>query len=83
MQMWTTKLTDEQLLTLAKVALTPGGLGSWANALAAAGANVHHVRFLRDQGYVEQYLRPAAGGSMSYLKITDKGRRDLALRFVG
>jgi hypothetical protein len=84
MQMFTTHLTDEQLLALAKIALAPGGVvGDWGNALQEAGIDTRTAVYLGTQGYIEPVTRHAAGGDLSYFQITDKGRRDLALRFVG
>jgi hypothetical protein len=84
MQMFTTQLPDAKLLVLAKIALGPGGvIGVWGNALEAAGIDREAVAWLGENGYVESERRPAAGGHMLYWKITDKGARDLRLRFVG
>ncbi len=76
-------LTDEQLLTLAKIALSPGGVvGDWGNALQEAGLDVHEVVWLAEQGYLETVMRYAAGGSLPHYQTTAKGRRELMIRFV-
>ena len=83
MQIFTSKLTDAQLLVLAKIALTPGGIGRWGTALEAAGIDPQDLVWLGENGYVETLRRPAAGGEVIMIMITDKGERDLRLRFIG
>lgn len=76
-------LTDEQLLTLAKIALSPGGaVDDYGVALLQAGVKPSETLWLRDQGYLEVATRKAPGGDLPQLRTTAKGRRELMIRFV-
>lgn len=76
-------LTDDQLLTLAKIALAPGGVvGDYGVAMLHAGIKISETLWLAEQGFVEPVMRYAAGGSMPHLQTTAKGRRELMIRFI-
>lgn len=83
MRMITIHLTDEQLLTLAKVTFAPGGvMGNWGNAMDSARVDPRDVSWLLGNEYMEVVQRRAPGGHLPHLRVTDKGKRELMLRFV-